>query len=697
MTALVCLFAITSADYRAPAGTRPPLRRAGAETVLPGGRVITPLGRHIPVGAGTAALAVNPRGNIVVTVNTGPPVFSVTVTERRDRSRWEVKQYAAEEPVAEESGLRDPMGLAFISERDFFLSEGASGRVVMLNAGSGKPKHVFDLKEPGMQAAYSGDLAFDRTRQILFAADPANSRIVILDARRRRLLSSAALEQPPLAIAISPDGRTLYATTRRALFLIDVSDAAAPRVEASVEVPGGGALKATADLVFVADRAQDSITIVDTAARKVAAEIPLRIPGLESFRGIAPSSLEYHAASGWLLAAETGINAIGVIDVAGRQVLGHIPTAAAPTRVALFEDTVYVASARGFGGGPNASRQGPLRRSLAAELRRGALSMFPLPERADLAKLTERVRFNNGFMPRGDPPALPAEVRHVVLILKGSRTFDEVLGDIEYASNGPVNGAPTLARFGRHGYILQSRESLQQRLGVRNVNITPNHHALALGWSLSDNFYAGPDRLPLRPLLKHLEHRGVALREFGDSAADLNIPDQDRATRFIQDVERLGKGVSFPGLLVLHLPNDRIGKPRLEDGYPFDASYVADNDLALGRVVQFLSRTPQWRNLVIFVTEETTRGGVDHVDSNRTFLIAAGPYARKNYVSHVNSGFAGLVKTITRLLGVPPLSLLDAAASDLSDMFTATPDFTAFEHQPVRADVFDPAKLRRRP
>src|SRR5450759_1395537 len=91
-------------------------------------------------------------------------------------------------------------------------------------------------------------------------------------------------------------------------------------------------------------------------AAAVEAEIPIRIPGLERYRGVLPIGLAYHEKSGWLLVAEAGINAVGVIDVNQRRVLGHIPAAWFPTRVVMGRDTVYVANGRGFGQGPNAPR-----------------------------------------------------------------------------------------------------------------------------------------------------------------------------------------------------------------------------------------------------------------------------------------------------------------------------------------------------
>ena len=121
---------------------------------------------------------------------------------------------------------------------------------------------------------------------------------------------------------------------------------------------------------------------------------------------------------------------------------------------------------------------------------------------------------------------------------------------------------------------------------------------------------------------------------------------------------------------------------------------MADNDFPLGRIVEFLSNSPWWKEMAIFITEDDAQGGRDHIDSHRTVLIGAGPYFKRNYVSHVHSSFPGLLKTIFRILGVPPLNLYDATASDLADSFTSSPDFAPYKALPADERLFDPATAR---
>jgi hypothetical protein len=176
----------------------------------------------------------------------------------------------------------------------------------------------------------------------------------------------------------------------------------------------------------------------------------------------------------------------------------------------------------------------------------------------------------------------------------------------------------------------------------------------------------------------------------------MNIPDQYRADRFIAEIEKLyvKTGTELPRLLFIHLPNDHMAKPRPEDGFPVAASYVADNDYALGRVMEYLSKTKWWSSMAVFVTEDDAQGGVDHVDSHRTVLMVASPFARRNYASRVNASFPALLKTTFRLLGIPPLNLYDATAADLSDLFTSVPDYTPFEAIRPDPEIFVPENAK---
>jgi hypothetical protein len=135
---------------------------------------------------------------------------------------------------------------------------------------------------------------------------------------------------------------------------------------------------------------------------------------------------------------------------------------------------------------------------------------------------------------------------------------------------------------------------------------------------------------------------------------NMSIPDQFRVDMFeeeLRDKWESGKE-PFPRLITMVLPNDHLTKEHPADGYPFRESYMGDNDLALGRVVQKLSHSRWWKEMLIIVTEDDPQGGRDHVDAYRSVLMMIGPYVKRGYVSHTLANFGSILKTIFTLLNL---------------------------------------------
>ncbi len=842
---------LAAQSYTAPAGIRPPIRKGGA-SILPGGRIVAPFGEEYATGPGAFGLAVSPSGKSIATANAGPWVYSVSVLDRLKTGKFEDRQIVASEALGTGDWKSVSGGIAFNGEHGLYVSEGNSGRVVLFDS-SDERRRTFDLNQSGVHDTYTGDLAFDPERNLLYIVDQANFRVAVVDARSRigMVLSSVRTGRLPFALALSPDRRKLYVTnvgmfeyhaipgadpeqpritglafppfgfpspealagvvrtTERgpvqvpglgdpnareanSLSVVDVSDPLQPKVEAWIrsglpvgDKSAGGsspsAVIAAAGHVFVANAGQDSITVVNASTNAIEAEIPIRIPGLEPLRGVLPLGMAYHAETGWLLVAEAGINAVGVIDVAGRRVLGHIPAAWFPTRVAVDGDTVFVANSRGHGVGPNVAAWNASGPPSYGRLYQGTLSVFPLPRAEELEAHTALAMAAAGLVPTHAAPApVPAGIRYVVLVVKESRSYDEVLGDIASTANGPAMGAPSLARLGTAGYVDGRRE----RVSIRGADITPNHHAIARQWSFSDNFYAdsegsidghhwlvgsypnawtetsvlaafgdrkdfrlgaAPGRLSfsgtsasVQPqdqseagtIWKHLASHGVPFLNFGEGfefagvaqgrgleptgsrlltnmpmpealypntsrtypGFNIHIPDEYRIGQFIREIDEkyLKPRIDLPRFLYIHLPNDYMAAAQPTEGYPYEESFMADNDHSLGRLLEYLSGTPWWPRMAVFITEDDAAGGVDHIDSHRTLLLCAGPWAKRGYVSHMNTSFPGLIKTILRLLRLPALNLYDAAASDLTDCLAQKADTTPFHAVSPDKRIFDP-------
>ena len=179
---------------------------------------------------------------------------------------------------------------------------------------------------------------------------------------------------------------------------------------------------------------------------------------------------------------------------------------------------------------------------------------------------------------------------------------------------------------------------------------------------------------------------------------NMNIPDQFRMNQFEGEFTKMWlKGKKqMPSLITMQVPNDHTAGARPEDGYYFPHSFVADNDLAVGRILHFLSRTKYWKNMLVIITEDDPQGGVDHIDAHRSILMMAGPYVKKGYVSHTHANFGSILKTIYNILGVKYVNQYDVTASLLQDFFTDKPDFTPYTLEKHDERVFDVEKAMKK-
>jgi len=175
---------------------------------------------------------------------------------------------------------------------------------------------------------------------------------------------------------------------------------------------------------------------------------------------------------------------------------------------------------------------------------------------------------------------------------------------------------------------------------------------------------------------------------------NLGIPDQVRATEFERDFKLKMAAGKVPALIVIRLPDDHTMEARPADGYPYRASYVADNDLAVGRIVAFLSKTALWKDSALFVTEDDAQGGVDHVDAHRSILMIASPWVKAGSVSHEHTSMGSITRTMDELLGLGPMNLEDALAGEITGVFDSVPHLGPFVVRRSDVRVFNAAKAR---
>ncbi|MDB6023290.1 MAG: Phosphoesterase family protein [Pedosphaera sp.] len=172
---------------------------------------------------------------------------------------------------------------------------------------------------------------------------------------------------------------------------------------------------------------------------------------------------------------------------------------------------------------------------------------------------------------------------------------------------------------------------------------------------------------------------------------DLSIPDIFRAAKFAEDVKRFEQTGNFPDLTIMWLCGDHTGGT--SPGSPTPAAEVADNDLAVGRIVEAISHSKFWKETCVFIIEDDPQAGWDHVSGYRTTAYVAGPYVRHGRVVHTQYNQTSLLRTIELILGMPPMNQMDATATPMFDCFTEVPALAPFDSVPnnIPLDQVNPA------
>jgi len=202
-------------------------------------------------------------------------------------------------------------------------------------------------------------------------------------------------------------------------------------------------------------------------------------------------------------------------------------------------------------------------------------------------------------------------------------------------------------------------------------------------WKAQSGIYRGVASDALTPPLR--ASQDTAFPTFGPS-----IPEQFRVDEWLREFTGYIEVGDLPQLSVMELGNDHTSGTA--PGYPTPQAQVADNDLALGRIIDALSHSPYWQDTAVFVTEDDAQDGVDHVDGHRTVGMVISAYNRQGMVDSTLYNQTSMVRTIEQILGLPPMNQFDLTAPLMSTMFTTTLDFTPYTALPneIPLDTLNP-------
>ena len=637
-------------------------------------------------------------------------------------------------------------GLAFAPDgHTIYASGGQHNRIHSFRVEGQKlrPDSAFVLgaKWPKQKIGVAG-LAVDGPRQQLYAVTREDNALYTFDLKTRRMLHTLKLPAEAYCVVLSPDGRRLYISLWGG-HAVAVVDAEKQQLLPSIPVeshPNDLVLTRDGRRLFVANANSNSVSIIDTGLGQVTETLNTALfPA--SPAGSTPDGVALSSDESQLFIANADNNCLAVFDVREPRAshpLGFVPTGWYPTAVRVAGRQLLVLNGKGSTSKPNPNGPNPVRdegekgAGYIGGLLTGSLSRLPVPDKKALAAFSAQVYANTPFtknreaspdVPTGSPVpqrvGAASPIKHVFYIIKENRTYDQVLGDLPAG-----NGDASLCLFPE--------------------KVTPNHHALTREFVLLDNFYVdaevsadghnwstaayatdfvektwpgnysgrggsydfeGSKGEVAEPrdgfLWDYCLRAGRTFRSYGEfvfggkpttpsiaanycktyPGFDLKVKDVDREKVWEQDFDQLVAANQLPDLSIIRLPNDHTYGARKGELSPL--SYAADNDLALGRMMDHLSHSPIWKESVVMIVEDDAQNGPDHIDAHRSTAYLVGPYIRRNAVVHTAYTTSGMLRTLELILGLPPMSQYDAAAPPLWACFTAKPNFKPYTLRPA--------------
>jgi YVTN family beta-propeller protein len=382
-----------------------------------------------------------------------------------------------------------------------------------------------------------------------------------------------------------------------------------------------------------------------------------------------------------------------------------------------------------------------------AGLYQGTFSIIKTPSPAEMSRYTRQAYACSPLRKDFPPTARPAEagnpipadvgkaspIKHCIYIVKENRTYDQVFGDVP-DGNGDKDLCIFPERVTPNHHALAREFVLLDNFYVDSEVSADGHE-----WSMAayaTDFVEKTWPLNYRPNKEDViqypseglheiafpssgyfwdlcKAAGVSYRSYGEFVLnddqkegrpaftkvkglqghfdplyrgwDLDYPDQRRADRFIEQLQGYEKSGDLPGFIVVRLPNDHTYG--LRAGKPSPTSMLADNDLALGRIVEAISRGKFWKDTAIFVVEDDAQNGSDHVDAHRTVALVISPYTKRHYVDSSLYSTSSMLRTMELIFGLAPMTQFDAAALPMYASFQASADFAPYEHRPAQVDL----------
>jgi YVTN family beta-propeller protein len=599
------------------------------------------------------------------------------------------------------------------------------GKTLYVSAAFGHSLGRFDAQSGAFQGeiklpaeSYPYGLTLDESRGRLYVSLWSQAAVAVVDTKAFQVVGTWPTQEHPNEMLLARGGKTLYVANanRNTVTVIDteagkaietIGTAIDPKAP-SGSTPSSLALSPDESMLFVANANTNNLAVVNV--KEPAASAPMGFIPV----GWYPTSVRLSRDGKTIYVA----NGKGSTSKANRD--GPRP---------------------GFprAGGPTIEYIGGLFQ--------GTLSIIPMPDARRMAAYSQTVyecsplRRGDPIGIRGTPPApghpIPAKVgdpspiKYVVYVIKENRTYDQVFGDMPEG-----NGEPDICLFPEAitpNHHALAREFVLLDNFYVDGEVSADGHEWSMGAYASDFVeriwpvgYRGDRRVPYpsegtllgsaKPAGGYIwdkaAEKGVSYRSYGEFVGnaprpdlpatttvksleghfdpmfrsfDMDYPDVKRADRFLEELAGFEKAGEMPRLVILKLPNDHTSGTA--PGKWTVNACVGDNDLALGRVVEGLSKSRFWKQMAIFVVEDDAQNGSDHVDAHRTVALAISPYIKKHSVDSTMYSTSSMLRTMELILGLEPMSQFDASARPMFASFGHQPDVSPFIHRPAGVDI----------
>ena len=577
--------------------------------------------------------------------------------------------------------------------------------------------------------------------------------IIISKDKKYAFVSNFGGPQPKKGDRTEKSAGTDVAVDNRSVALrgsVTVIDIPSGKVVAEITTrihPESMVLSPDGKLLYVTDESGDGISVIDVSTFKVIHTISTK-PDPTLPYGSLTTGLAFSPDGKVLYAANAGNNSIALIDPAKPQNAAYGFIAGGGFPGAVCTDGHYL-----FIGNVTPLKQESLQKVVLPQ-NKAQLAAYTAKAKKgfhfiEMLRTEAEANLNAKPVPVPVHTGEPSAIKHVVYIIRENKKFDQELGDI-----GTGNCDPHLVQFGDsvtpNAHQLARQFLLLDNYYCNGVNssdghqwaiqgiTTPYHEKDFSGGRCAYDF--GTDPLCYAGcgfIWDHLLRKGISFRNFGETDLaevtkgktwtniytawknksdsvwykcsyqmgtlekysdvrfpgwNLTITDQVRADWFIKALQEYEVKGNLPEFIILYLPNDHTSG--YGENVPTPRAYVADNDLATGRVVEALTKSSFWKDMAVFINEDDPQSGTDHVDAHRSVCYIASPFAKRHNLLSKFYNQSSVLHTICQIFGVQPFNQLVAMAPLMTDCFVKNPDYTGYNAvtPSVAIDEMNPPK-----